>query len=118
MACQRFPLDGFLIQLTDDQKWTRLDISRYLLSRYEDEPDFIKRIVNQDERWSVTSNQKPKNRACSGSTLAYPSEEIQEVAISREDNGFNFWNSQRVIMIDYLEQGRAINGTYYAGRLF
>jgi hypothetical protein len=32
------------IQLTDDQKQTRLDISRYILSRYEDDPDFIYRI--------------------------------------------------------------------------
>ena len=26
-----------------------------------------------------------------------------------------FWDSQRVIMIDYLEQGRTSNGAYYAG---
>ena len=28
-----------------------------------------------------------------------------------------FWDSQGVIMIDYLEQGRTINGAYYAGKL-
>ena len=28
-----------------------------------------------------------------------------------------FWDSQGVIMIDYLEQGRTINGAYYAGVL-
>jgi hypothetical protein len=38
-------------QLTDDQKRTRLDISRYLSSRYEDEPDFIYLIVTQDKTW-------------------------------------------------------------------
>ena len=38
--------------LTDDQKRSRLDISRYLLSRYEDDPgDFIDRVVTQDETW-------------------------------------------------------------------
>ena len=26
-----------------------------------------------------------------------------------------FWNSQGVIMIDCLEQGRTMNGAYYAG---
>ena len=26
-----------------------------------------------------------------------------------------FWDSQGVIVIDYLEQGRTINGAYYAG---
>ena len=36
--------------LTDDQKKTRLDFSRYLLSPYEDDPcDFIDRVVIQDE---------------------------------------------------------------------
>ena len=28
-----------------------------------------------------------------------------------------FWDSQGAIMIDYLEQGRTINGAYYAGEL-
>jgi hypothetical protein len=28
-----------------------------------------------------------------------------------------FWDSQGIILIDYLEQGRTINGTYYADKL-
>jgi histone-lysine N-methyltransferase SETMAR len=32
-------------QLTDDQKRTRLDISRYILSCYGDEADFIYRVI-------------------------------------------------------------------------
>ena len=39
--------------LTDDQERTWLDISRYPLSRYEDDPgDFIERVVTQDETWA------------------------------------------------------------------
>jgi hypothetical protein len=38
-------------ELTDDQKRITLYISRYLLSRYEDEPDFIYQMVTQDETW-------------------------------------------------------------------
>ena len=35
--------------LTDDQKRCRLDISKYLVSRYEDDPgDFIDRVVTQE----------------------------------------------------------------------
>ena len=38
--------------LTEDQKRNRLDISRYLLSRYEDDPkEFMDRVVTQDETW-------------------------------------------------------------------
>ena len=41
-----------LRMLTDDQERTRLNISRYLLSRYEDDPgDFIERVVTLDEPW-------------------------------------------------------------------
>jgi hypothetical protein len=29
-----------------------------------------------------------------------------------------FWDSQGIIMIDYLEQGRTINGKYYADELW
>jgi hypothetical protein len=50
-------------QLTDDQKRTRLDISRYLLSRYEDEPDFIYRIVTQDETWVHHFNPESKKQS-------------------------------------------------------
>ena len=40
------------VMLTDDKKRTWLDTSRYLLSRYEDDPiDFIERVVTQDETW-------------------------------------------------------------------
>ena len=39
-----------LQMLTYVQKRTRLDISRYLLSCYKDDPDyFIERVVTQDE---------------------------------------------------------------------
>ena len=38
--------------LTDDQKMTLLDIFRYFLSCYEDDPgNFIERVVTQDETW-------------------------------------------------------------------
>ena len=38
--------------LTDDQKRTRLDISRCLLSHFEDNSgNFIERVVTQVERW-------------------------------------------------------------------
>ena len=39
--------------LTDNQKMTLLNISRYFLSRYEDNSsDFIKRVVTQDDIWA------------------------------------------------------------------
>ena len=38
--------------LTEDQKRSRLDISRYLVSRCEDDPEeFMDRVVTHDEIW-------------------------------------------------------------------
>ena len=38
--------------LIDDQKRTQLDISRYFLSRFEDDlGNFVERVVTQDETW-------------------------------------------------------------------
>ena len=74
----------------------RLDISKYLLSRYEDDPgDFIDRVVTQDETWvhfdpesKMQSMQwKFKRASSAGKVMASV-----------------FWDSQEVIMIDYLQQ--------------
>jgi hypothetical protein len=85
------------------------------LSRYEDETDFIYRIVPRDDTW--VHHFDPKSKKQSMQWKLTPSEEIQEGAISRKDDGFNFWDSQGLIKIDFLEQGRTINGTYYADEL-
>ena len=61
-----------LRMLTDDQKKTMHDISRYLLSRYEDDPgNFIEPVVTQDETWDHHVTQSQKRRAFNGSILAH-----------------------------------------------
>ena len=41
-----------MLSFSDGQKRTRLDITRFLLSRYEDDPgDFIEGVVTQAETW-------------------------------------------------------------------
>jgi histone-lysine N-methyltransferase SETMAR len=113
-------------QLTDDQKRTRLDISKYLLSRYEDEPDFIYRIVTQDETWvhhfdpestpsppKKKTNKKNKKQSmqwkhpCS----SFP-KKFKRVPSTGKMMASMFWDSQGIIKIDFLEQGCTINGTY------
>ena len=59
--------------LTNDQKRTWLDSSRYLLFRYEDDPgDVIERVVIQDETWVNPFEQSQTCRTNNGSTLAHP----------------------------------------------
>ena len=85
--------------LIPDQKLNRLEISRALLARYQSDPtNFLKVIVTQDQTWvhHLTLNQKI--RASNG----------------RMPFLLHQWNLKGchlgVLMIDYLQQGRTING--------
>ena len=102
--------------LTEDQTRFRLDISRYLLSRYEDDPgDFIDRVVTQDETWVHHFEPESKMQSMElkhpGSP---PPKKVRRVSSAGKVMASVFWDSQGVIMIDYLEQGRTINDAYYA----
>ena len=93
--------------LTDNQKSIRIDISRYLLSRYEGDPgDFFERVVTQDETWVHHFDQESKCRANNGRTLAHPLLRNLRVFIQQGRGLHQFFGKFSVIMIDYLEQGR------------
>ena len=59
--------------LTDDQKRTWLNISRYFLSLYEDNlSDFIKQVVIKERHGFTTLTQSQKCSAKNGNILAHP----------------------------------------------
>ena len=59
--------------LTEDQERSKLNISKSLFFRYEDDPeDFMDRVVTQDNTWVHHFDPKSKSKACSGSTRAHP----------------------------------------------
>jgi hypothetical protein len=66
---------------------------------------------------SITSIQNKKTEHAVEALWHVHSEEIQESAISLKMMASFFWDNQGIIMIDYLEQGRSINGTYCANKL-
>ena len=60
--------------LTNDQKRTWLNITKYFLSRYDDDlSNFLERVVTQDETWfhrfDPESKMQSKQRKHSGSPL-------------------------------------------------
>jgi hypothetical protein len=64
-----------------------LDISRYPLSCYKDELDFVYRIVTKVETWVHHFDPEFKVEA----PWLTHSEEFQEGALSIENESFNFW---------------------------
>ena len=93
--------------LTDDQKRTWLYISRYLFSRFGDDPsDFIKRVVTQDETWVHHFDPKSKmQRKQWKHPRSPPPKNFNRVhSAEKEKMASIFWDSQC-----YLE--------YYAGEL-
>ena len=105
--------------LTDDQKRSRLIISRYLLSRYEDDPgDFIDRVVTQDETWVHHFDPESKMQSMQWKhPVSPPPKKFKRVSSAGKVIAPIICNSQGVIVIDYLEQGRSINGAYYAAEM-
>ncbi|XP_078671015.1 histone-lysine N-methyltransferase SETMAR-like [Branchiostoma floridae x Branchiostoma belcheri] len=87
------------------QKLNRLEMSRALLARFQSDPDnFLKRFVTQDETWihhvDPESKQQSKQVSSAGKVMASV-----------------FWDSEGIIMIDYLQRGKTINAEYYASKL-
>ena len=76
--------------LTNDQKKTRLNISRYLPSRYEDDPgNFIERVVIQDQ---TGSDFDPESKIQSKQWLhagSNPPETIKSVHLSGKGDDIN-----------------------------
>ena len=105
--------------LTEDQKRSRLDISRYLLSRYEDDPEeFMDRVVTQDETWVHHFDPESKKQSMQWKHPGSPPpKKFKRVSSAGKVMASIFWDNQGVIMVDYLEEGRTINGAYYAEEL-
>ena len=109
--------------LSDDQKSTRLNFSRYLLSRYGDDPsNFIELVVTQDQTSvhhfdleSKMQRKQWKNPDSPGGSP--PSKKLTRVHLAGKVMNSIFWDNQWVIMIDYLEHGRTISCAYYADNL-
>ena len=104
--------------LTNDRKRTQLDISRNHPSRYEDDPsDFIDQVVTQDETWvhhfDTESKLQSKQWKYHGSL---PPKTLKRAHSAGKVMAPIVWDSQGVIVIDYLEKGK-INGVINAGKL-
>ena len=104
--------------LKEDQNRSRLDISRYLLSCYEDHSEeFMDQVVAQDET-CVHHFDLESKQSIQWKHAGSPSpKKFKRVSSAGKVMASKFWENQRVIMVNKLEEDRTINGAYCAEEL-
>ncbi|CAK9827513.1 Histone-lysine N-methyltransferase SETMAR [Anthophora retusa] len=102
--------------LTLDQKRTRKDVSTQCLAMFKRNPqDFWRRFVTVDETWihhyTPETKQQSKQWIMSGESAP---KKAKTVLSAGKVMATVFWDSQGIILIDYLQKSKTITGEYYA----
>lgn len=105
--------------LTPEQKQKRVQVSEELLGRYVADPaKFIMQLVTQDETWIHHFDPESKQQSMQWKHLTSPPpKKFKVIASAGKVMASVFWDSDGIIMIDYLENGKTITGDYYASLL-
>ena len=98
------------IMMAEDLERSRFDISKYLRSRNEDDPEeLMGLVVTQDETWVHHFDPESKKQSRQWKYPVSPFPKPFKRVSSAGKVG--------VIMVDYLVEGPTINGAYYAEEL-
>jgi histone-lysine N-methyltransferase SETMAR len=104
--------------LNSDQKRERVETSKAILSRINDQPDFFSRIVTMDETWlhhyDPETKEQSKEWRHSGSPRP---KKFRSQKSAGKVMASIFWDTEGIIMIDYLEKGKTVNSVYYMSLL-
>uniref|UniRef100_A0A3B5BAW3 Mos1 transposase HTH domain-containing protein n=1 Tax=Stegastes partitus TaxID=144197 RepID=A0A3B5BAW3_9TELE len=101
--------------LTPDQRLRRMEISRTLLDRFQADPEkFIGRFVTQYETW--VHHFDPESKRWKHMGCPAPKKLKKEASVDRVKASV-FWDSEGLLMIDFLQKGQTVKGDYYASRL-
>jgi len=101
--------------LTDVQKADRAETSASLLTLFNENPDnFISRFVTVDETW--LHHFDPESKAQNGLetwwkyVISLPPRKFCVIASDCKVMATIFWDSEGILLIDYLEHSRTISG--------
>ena len=105
--------------LTVDQKHNRRTLSHTNLNLFEEDPaNFPRRFVTMDETWvhhfTPEAKQQSKQWKHSGPP---PPKKTKTVPSAGKVMASVFWDADGILLIDYLQKGQTINGTYSASLL-
>jgi len=105
--------------LTVDQKRIRMNISQECLDMFKrNSTEFLRRFITVDETWiyHYTPETKQQSKQWVEAGGSAPKKAKTDPSAGKV-MATVFWDSQGVVLIDYLEKGKTINGEYYAALL-
>lgn len=105
--------------LTDNQKKIRYEMSSVNLEKFRSDPEtFLRRFVTVDESWIHHFDPETKQQSMTWKRPSSPTPKKFKVSSSAgKVMASVFWDAEGVIMIDYLQKGATITGSYYAEQI-
>ena len=94
-------------------------MSRTNLALFDADPErFVKRFVTVDETWVHHFQPKTKQQSKLWKHHGSPApKKAKSVISARKVMASVFWDSEGVLLIDYLSKGQTVTGSYYANLL-
>jgi len=101
--------------LTYVQKADRAETSASLLTLFHENPDyFISRFVTVDKTWLHHFDPESKAQSMAWKhVISLAPRKFCVIASDCKVMATIFWDSERILLIDYLQHSRTITGTYY-----
>ena len=105
--------------LTLENKQVRLTTSRDNLHQYNADPaKFLRKYVTMDETWAHHFDPETKLQSKQWKhTTSPPPVKFRKIASAGKVMASVFWDSEGILMIDYLERGKTITGVHYADQI-
>jgi len=100
--------------LTPVQLQERVQMCRHLLNAYQNEPDFLGRLVTGDETWFHFYEPETKQQSSVWkATHEPPPVKAKAVQSAGKRMATVFWDREGILLIEWLPEGRTINAQYY-----
>ena len=105
--------------MTPDQKFTRLVMSEENLAIFKADPDgFADHFLTQNECWVYHFEPETKRQSMQRKQSTSPAPKKAKVVPSAgKVMASVFWDAKGIVLIDYLQKGKTINGEYYGNLL-
>lgn len=106
--------------LTQEQKRARYNTSLEHLLRFRADPaDFAQRFVTMDETWVHYVTPETKQQSKQWKHCGSPPPKKARVALSANKVMASvFWDSEGILLVDYLMKGHTVTGEYYSNLLW